>query len=140
VAEVGPACVEILRVAAGLPAHPHELNDEHNPWEARLQDTVSLTKGCYVGQEVIARLNTYKKVAKQLVRIAVPGTVPAPGSAVRSGDESIGVVTSAVEIPDGSGRCVALAYVRDEDAVPGRGITILQAGGPIPAVIEGVAR
>jgi len=138
--EVGPECVEILRVVAGLPDHPHELNDEHNPWEARLQDAISLDKGCYVGQEVIARLNTYKKVAKQLVRIAVPGMVPAPGSAVHSGDERIGVVTSAVGIPDGSGRCVALAYVRDEDAVPGRGITILQAGSPIPASIEGLAR
>jgi len=140
-AEVGPACVEILRVAAGLPAHPHELNEGHNPWEARLHDAISLDKGCYVGQEVIARLNTYKKVAKQLVRIAVDGAVPAPGSAVRSGDERIGAITSAVGIPDGSGRCVALAYVRDEDAAPGSGVTILLAGGrTIPATIEGVAR
>jgi len=139
-AEVGPECVEILRVVAGLPAHPRELNDEHNPWEARLQDAIALDKGCYVGQEVIARLNTYKKVSKQLVRITVSGMVPAHGSSVRSGDEIIGVVTSAVVIPDGSGRCVALAYVRDEDAVPGRGITILQSGNPIPASIEGVAR
>ena len=89
---------------------------------------------------MIARLDTYKKVSKQLVRIAVPATVPAPGSAVHVGDERIGIVTSAVGIPDGSGRGIALAYVRDEDAVPGRGITILHAGRPIPATIEGVAR
>jgi len=138
--EVGPECLEVLRVVAGLPSHPQELNDEHNPWEARLQDAISLNKGCYVGQEVIARLNTYKKVAKQLVRMTLDGPAPAPGSAVRMGELTIGVVTSAVGIPDGSGRSVALAYVRDEDAVPGRGLTILQAGTPIPASIEGMAR
>ncbi|MGH7163284.1 MAG: YgfZ/GcvT domain-containing protein, partial [Planctomycetota bacterium] len=46
------ADVEELRIRSGIPAVPREINEEHNPWEARLDDWVSLSKGCYVGQEV----------------------------------------------------------------------------------------
>jgi folate-binding protein YgfZ len=139
--EVGAECVEVLRVLAGLPSHPFELNEDHNPWEARLHDAIALDKGCYVGQEVIARLHTYRKVARQLVRIAIAGPVPEPGAAVHAGDEVIGTVTSAVGIPGGSGRSVALAYVREGDAQAGRSVTIaVRSGGALPGTIEGVAR
>jgi tRNA-modifying protein YgfZ len=142
VVEAGAAILEVLRVEAGLPAPDHELTEEHNPWEARLDDAISLTKGCYVGQEVVARLNTYKKVARTLVRIAIPGTAVtlATGDPVRAGAETIGVVTSSVVIPDGAGRTLALGYVRSADATAGRSVEVEHAGAPVPAVIEGVAR
>ena len=153
----GSACLEILRVEAGLPAAGRELTEEHNPWEARLQDAIALDKGCYVGQEVIARLNTYNKVARLLVRLsaaagagnaaAAAGIADAaggndafpPGAAIRDG-APIGSVTSSALVPDGAGRALALGYVRDEDATPGRPVEIVWPGGHAPATIDGVAR
>jgi tRNA-modifying protein YgfZ len=140
VREIGAECVEILRVLAGLPAFPNELNDEHNPWEARLHDAIALDKGCYVGQEVIARLDTYKKVARQLVRIRLAAGVPATGAEVRAGGEVVGTVTSAVGIPDGSGGSAALAYVRERDAGAGRAVSIAAGKAGLAGTIEGVAR
>lgn len=140
VIEIDARVIEIMRIAAGLPAPGRELTEEFNPWEARLGDAIALDKGCYVGQEVIARLNTYKKVSKYLVRLAIAGDPPPAGAAVRRGGETIGAVTSAVALPGGGGRSIGLAYVRDEDAVGGVGVTIDAPGGSLPATIEGVAR
>jgi folate-binding protein YgfZ len=140
--EVTPAgreCLEILRIEAGLPEHGAELTERHNPWEARLHDAIALDKGCYVGQEVIARLHTYKKVANLLVRLRVPGGPPPPGAAVVAGGAPIGALTSAAAVP-GEGRAVALGYVRDEDAVAGREVAVAAPGGDVRAVIEGPAR
>jgi folate-binding protein YgfZ len=110
----GAECLEALRVEAGLPLAGHELTEEYNPWEARLQDAISLNKGCYVGQEVIARLNTYKKISRCLVRLELRDGRPEPGSRLEAGGEAIGLLTSVAAIP-GEDRVVALGYVRDED-------------------------
>ncbi|MHC4730184.1 MAG: YgfZ family protein, partial [Planctomycetota bacterium] len=48
-----PGDVDEVRVRQGIPAFPNEINERHNPWEAGLDDAISLTKGCYIGQEVI---------------------------------------------------------------------------------------
>ena len=138
--EIEAATLERLRIEAGLPAPGRELTEEYNPWEARLDDAIALDKGCYVGQEVIARLNTYKKVSKYLVRLAIAGDAPPAGAAVRRGGEPIGAITSAVARHGEPGRSIALGYVRDEDAVAGRDVTIDAPGGTLPATIEGVAR
>ncbi len=63
---LSPDEVEALRVRAGIPTAPQEINEEHNPWEAGLDGSIALNKGCYVGQEVIARLHTYDKVRRRL--------------------------------------------------------------------------
>jgi folate-binding protein YgfZ len=142
VVEAGAALLEVLRIEAGLPAAGRELTEEHNPLEARLADAISLTKGCYVGQEVVARLNTYKKVARQLVRLSMPA--PAAGSAtgdpIRAGADKVGVVTSSAVLPDGSGRAIALGYVATDMATSGRSVEVEHAGVPLPARIEGLAR
>lgn len=62
---IGEDAYEIYRIEKGIPAEK-ELNDHFNPHEAKLLDEVSFTKGCYIGQEVIARLATYDKVQKFL--------------------------------------------------------------------------
>lgn len=114
-AEHGPALdpvqVEELRVRGGIPAHPNEINEEHNPWEARLDEAVSLRKGCYIGQEVIARLDTYDKVRRRLVglRLEAPREASAPLS--REG-EVVGLLTTV------AGR-IALGYVDGDQAEPG---------------------
>ena len=137
----GEECLEVLRIEAGLPAAWRELTEEYNPWEARLDDAISLTKGCYVGQEVIARLNTYKKVSKLLVRIALEGErAPAVPAALWRERESIGTLTSAARVP-GEARIVGLGYVRDELAIEGRELRVAPDQGPeLEGVVLGIAR
>ncbi|MGH2566840.1 MAG: YgfZ/GcvT domain-containing protein, partial [Bacteroidota bacterium] len=64
-----------FRVAERIPAFPNELSTAYNPLEAGLTDLVSFTKGCYIGQEVIARLDTYKKVQRTLVPLELEAPV-----------------------------------------------------------------
>ena len=72
---------EAFRIAAGVPAHDPELGEEVNPLEAGLWDAVSFTKGCYVGQEVVARLNTYEKVKRYLAMLSLEqGAIPDAGA------------------------------------------------------------
>ena len=62
----GEKAYEVFRVIKGVPAAPNEINDMNNPFEANLIEDVSFKKGCYIGQEVIARLDTYDKVQKHM--------------------------------------------------------------------------
>jgi folate-binding protein YgfZ len=61
---VGEEAYEKYRIEKGIPSAPNEINDLYNPYETGLIEEVSFTKGCYIGQEVIARLDTYDKVQK----------------------------------------------------------------------------
>ena len=85
---------EDYRISEGVPIVGHEITDEFNPLEAGLERLVSWTKGCYVGQEVLARLDTYKKVQRRLVRLALSGgVVSLPVRIVGSAGE-VGTLTS----------------------------------------------
>ncbi len=109
----GDLAVEAWRVLRGLPTGGHELTEGHNPLEAGLWDAVDFDKGCYVGQEVVARLNTYDKVARSIRGFVLPAgaPVPAPGTAVLSGTRQVGEVTSAL-VPPGRRSVVVLAFVK----------------------------
>lgn len=113
--------IEELRVRAGIPAHPNEVNEEANPWELGLDGAVSMTKGCYVGQEVVARLRTYDKVQRRLVRLRLLEPM-LPGAPLLRRGEEVGRLTSAVGEH-------GLGLVRREHAAPGTelaGATIYQ--------------
>jgi folate-binding protein YgfZ len=112
---LSPEEFEAWRVLTGRPLAGHELTEDYNPLEAGLRDAVSFTKGCYTGQEVVARLNTYDKVAREIVRLEIPGgEVPPAGARLRSGEREVGTLTSAVKDPRGS-TIAALAYVKKRD-------------------------
>lgn len=66
---VGEDAYNIYRLEQGIPIAPNEINSNYNPHEARQMHLVSSSKGCYIGQEVIARLETYDKVQKYLIGI-----------------------------------------------------------------------
>ena len=133
---VSDACLDLLRIETGLPAAGLELTERYNPWEARLDDAISLTKGCYVGQEVIARLNTYNKVSKLLVRLRLAaGQAPPTGSPIEIADREVGVLTSVASVP-GQERMVGLGYVRTEDAVGGREVIVHTPRERLAATIE----
>ncbi|MCL5267550.1 MAG: aminomethyltransferase family protein [Bacteroidetes bacterium] len=114
---------EVLRIENGTPFHPHELNEEVNPLEVNIMDAISDRKGCYIGQEVIARLQNYDKVRRHLVGLVSDSKMP-HGSKVydvksSSGSETeVGVVTSSVKSP-GIGREIALAYISMQQVAPG---------------------
>lgn len=66
---IGSEAYETYRIEQGIPAAPNELNSNFNPHEINLLDIVDFKKGCYIGQEVIARLDTYDKVQKKLASV-----------------------------------------------------------------------
>ena len=134
IAAAGDVAMEARRVLRGLPENGSELNEGHNPLEAGLWDAVSFDKGCYVGQEVVARLRTYDKVSSDLRGFLFPTGAPVPvrGTALRAGSRSVGGITSAL-VPPGRDSPVALGYVKREHSAPG---TELTAGELRATVVE----
>lgn len=115
-----PQEAERWRLQQGLPAVPGEINEDTNPFELGLAARVSLTKGCYVGQETLAKLATYDGVKQQLRRWqatsfhdeAVPATAVAPGTSLHDGAGGrAGLISSSLQLPGGQG-WIGLALVR----------------------------
>jgi folate-binding protein YgfZ len=111
---------EQLRVQQGRPAPGKELGADYNPLEAGLWQAVSFDKGCYIGQETIARLNTYQGVKQQLWGLRLSAPVPC-GSPLTLAGEKVGVVTSMVDRPAGS---IGLGYVRTKAGGAGLVVTV----------------
>ncbi|MEZ4517110.1 MAG: glycine cleavage system protein T [Chloroflexota bacterium] len=99
---------EYLRIESGLPRFGQELTLDYIPLEANLWDDVSFHKGCYIGQEIIARMESRGKLAKRLVALR-PSAPVEPGSVIMAGDREAGTITSAA---DGLAGPVALGYVK----------------------------
>lgn len=124
--------VAALRVWAGVPAAGAEITDDANPLDARLWAAVSWDKGCYLGQETIARLRTYNGVRLALygLNVAAPaGGGVAPGDAVRladaaDGDKPAGVVTSVVGLAKGGAWALAYLRVKGGAATPGVAVVV----------------
>ncbi len=95
---MGEKAWELLRIEHGIPAMPNELNDSVNPYEADIIEDVSFKKGCFIGQEVIARLDTYDKVQRVLKRFVVKGDMKKNGEMKIEDNSGIeaGIVTSLV--------------------------------------------
>lgn len=109
---MGEEAWQALRVERGVPLHGRELTERYNPLEAGLAACVSFSKGCYIGQEVIARLDTYKKLQRRLARLRFPpGAIVAEGDALELDGERFGAVTSVATRPT-DGAVLALGYVR----------------------------
>jgi aminomethyltransferase len=102
------AAFDLLRIEAGLPRFGREMTQDYIPLETGLWDDVSFNKGCYTGQEIIARMESRGKLAKRLVELQ-PTVAVEPGSPVLAGGKVVGSVTSAAVGPNGP---VALAYVK----------------------------
>src|ERR1035437_4102058 len=93
---IGEEAWNSYRIEQGIPTAPYEINDQYNPHEVNLLDRVSFTKGCYIGQEVIARLDTYDKVQKKLTGIVFPEPMENNGPLLLYNDAylEVGAVTS----------------------------------------------
>ncbi len=102
----GSLTYNTLRIRAGRPARP-ELNADYIPLEVGLWDEVHFAKGCYTGQEIIARMESRGKLAKTIVSLNMTEFVPAPADITIDG-RNIGQLTSSVEAPDGDIFAIAI--------------------------------
>jgi folate-binding protein YgfZ len=103
--EISDETAEVLRVEAGRPRFGMDMDASNLPDEVGMDDAISTTKGCYVGQEVVARLRTYGRVNRRLVSFRFPEGPVAAGDLLRLPDEErpskveAGRVTSSVHSP-----------------------------------------
>lgn len=125
---VGWTAFETARIEAGIPRYGADMTDQHLPPECGIADrAISYTKGCYSGQEVIARIRTYGQVAKALRGLDLGGEpeapLPAPGTSLFRDGREVGVLTSVVRSPTLQ-RAIALGYVRRECNGPGTQLAV----------------
>jgi aminomethyltransferase len=121
----GTEAREALRLEAGLPRAGAELTEEVVPPEANLEGKAfSLTKGCYPGQEVVARMDTYGSVRRRLVGLLLQGDVlPPKGAKLFSGEREVGWVTSAARSP-ALNRVIAFGFPLRDFSTPGTTLTL----------------
>ena len=132
---VGGEALEAVRIWRGVPAHGAELTEERNPLEAGLVRFVSFNKACYIGQEVVARLNAYDKVQRSLVGLSWRAEEEPGGGTLFAGERAAGELTSSTTVP-GVARAVGLGYVRRAHAEPGSVLTTAADGGGAEVVVE----
>lgn len=141
--EISADDLEARRIRAGMPAWGRELDDTTIPatlGQAVIDASVSFTKGCFTGQELVARIDSRGgNVPRRLVGLVLDGPPPAPGSDVTVDGVAAGTVTSSA--PDAAtGGSVALAFVPRAIDVPARGEIAGRPAGlallpmPVPSV------
>ncbi|MEZ5988476.1 MAG: hypothetical protein R3F30_05040 [Planctomycetota bacterium] len=107
----GFTAFEVLRVMAGMPRQGLDADEATIPLEVNLDDWCRVDKGCYTGQEVIARIHTYGHVNRRLARLRLAlDALPAPGTGLYEGGLEAGRLTSAVRDP-ASGAVLALGML-----------------------------
>lgn len=111
---IGEKAFDYYRVINHVPKYPNEINDNFNPHEAGLINEVSFTKGCYIGQEVIARLDTYDKVQKKLKKVRIDGlsNLSTPTEFYISDRERVGILTTLVK-SEVNNHFEGLAFIRN---------------------------
>jgi len=138
----GRACgwqaLEAARIEAGIPRFGVDMDESNLPPEAGIEDrAVSYSKGCYIGQEVIARIRTYGQVARSLRALRLADSIkelPRRGDKLFWGGKEVGSITSALASP--TFNCnIALAYVRREHNEIGAELTLRTAEGESTARI-----
>lgn len=122
---IGLDTYEVLRVEAGIAKYGVDMNDSTIPIEAGLWDALNFEKGCYIGQEVIARIKWRGRVNRHLVGIELEGETTAdPQDKILIDEKEIGFVTSSVYSYK-SNKIICMAYLRREFKDPGTGVKVL---------------
>jgi folate-binding protein YgfZ len=120
---------EHLRITQGRPMPKQELTEDYNPLEAGLWKAISFEKGCYIGQETIARLNTYKGVKQRLWGIKLTESVEV-GTLIMLEGEKVGILTSFTDLESPFG----LGYVRTKAGGERLSVQVGEASGQLVAV------
>ena len=130
----GSLTYNALRIRAGRPAAGRELTSDFIPLEAGLWDEVSFTKGCYTGQEIIARMESRNRLAKTMTQMRLTGFIEAPQTLYLDGKPA-GTLTSSVQTPDDE--ILGIGFVKVAVAVPEQTFVIGETG--IEAVVTELA-
>ena len=119
---------ETLRVEAGIPIYGIDMDETNVVTETNLDDAVSFTKGCYIGQEIIVRIKHRGHVAKKFTGIVLDGSMPvARNTRILSPDgKDIGRVTSSIFSPK-LDRAIALGYLNYDYLAPGTAVKVASA-------------
>lgn len=128
---VGVRAAEIVRAEAGIPRFGRDFGADHFPQETGLEEAVSYTKGCYLGQEVVARIHYRGGVNRSLCGLALAdlpgGELPRPGTPLRVEGREAGALTTAVHSP-ALDAAIGLAILPHRAATPGAVLDI-EGGG-----------
>jgi folate-binding protein YgfZ len=116
----GAAAVQAARIESGIPLYGVDITEDNLPQEIdRNAHAISFTKGCYLGQETVARIDALGHVNRTLVGLRFTGNaIPEPGCELKAGETIVGRVTSAAWSPSHGG-AIALGYVRQGHNQPG---------------------
>jgi folate-binding protein YgfZ len=134
--QVSAATYDALRIEAGTPEFGRDVNADNLPQElCRDRQAINFVKGCYLGQETVARIDALGHVNKVLRGLRVDGNVvPVPGSTIEADGKPVGTLTSAAFSP-GWQQPVALVIVRTAHATAGTSVTVIANGQRIRARI-----
>ena len=133
---VGLEALDTLRIESGTPRFGVDMTAVTIPIEANLQDAISYTKGCYIGQEVIARIDARGHVNRQLTGLLLgDADLPEAGTKIFSPEREVGWITSATQSP-AMKQTIALGYVRWEVLEPGTALQVRTDAGDIPAMVS----
>lgn len=127
IGQVDAATLEVLRVEAGVPRFGADLTSTTIPLEANLERAIALQKGCYVGQEVIARATYRGHVNRKLTGLLLGALEPAPGAELHRGGKKVGWLTSVVTSA-ARGQNVALGFVHREALAEGTTLELASGG------------
>ena len=119
---------ETLRIEAGVPRYGIDMDETNVVTETNLDDAVSFTKGCYVGQEIIVRIKHRGHVAKKLTGIVLPDANAVPRNArISSADgKEIGRITSSTFSPK-LNRAIGIGYLKYDYLAPGTALNVTNA-------------
>ena len=134
--QVDPATIETARIEMGYPLFGVDMTEDTIPLEAGIEDrAISLTKGCYVGQEVIIRVlhRGHGRVVRRLVGLRL-AAMPSRGAKIFAGDREIGWVTSAASSPRLGP--IALGYVHRDFVTAGIEVSVESPDGRVAAVVS----
>jgi glycine cleavage system T protein len=132
---VGLDALNIHRVEAGIPRYGVDMDETNLPLEAGLDHAISLSKGCYIGQEITARTKYLGHMNRKLVGLLLAGDNPAcRGDKVFQEEKEVGWVTSGVYSPS-LRRAIAMGYIRREAMEPGTSLRIEHGGTSIPSQV-----
>lgn len=134
---VGSGAHEILRIEAGIPRYGIDMDETTMLPETGLESiAASETKGCYPGQEVVARIKTYGGLNRKLGGVLFDKvSLPRTGDKILKDREEIGMITSACHSPT-LGKGIALVYLKKGYFDPGRDVSIQSSSQPIPAKVS----
>jgi folate-binding protein YgfZ len=138
---IGWSAFNTARIESGTPLFGIDLSDHYLPMETNrwYPRAVAVSKGCYLGQEIVARMHAHKTVARLLVGLRVEGSrLPVAGTDILVNGQQVGILTSSCMSPMLGNVPVAMGYVKKAVAAVGTAVELLAEGLPTTATVSDV--